>query len=449
MAVTEVHGVGRNLGGWRAGLVCVLVLAALVRFGLIVFDQSVALQGDPVDYQLHAMSIASGHGYPPTLLASPGTPSAFRPPAYPYLLGGVYALFGSKVVIGRLLGALLGVIAVALLAYLGRAIGGERVGLISGAIGAVFLPLATLNETLLSESLFLPLELGLMLCLLTHWRSPRARTALLAGALCAAAALTRAVAELWVITVVLALVLAPVARSLRLRSLAIAVAAFAIVLAPWTIRNAEALHAFIPISTEGGLTLAGQYNALAAEDRAFEAIWRLPTTDVPSIATQVRALIARPGGIDEAQLNGVLERDGERYLEHHPQHLAVALGLDTLRLFDIGKGHRFATSVTYHELSLPAGLWWPTSFSIHVLAVIVILGLVARLLGWLRFPAGPWWMWTLPLLTLVLTVPMVGNPVKRVPLDPFLIVLAALTFDAIIRGLGPALNRKKPQAEMA
>jgi 4-amino-4-deoxy-L-arabinose transferase-like glycosyltransferase len=445
-----VHGAaGEAARRWRTALLCVVALAAVMRFGLILLTPHVSLQGDPVDYQLHALSIAAGHGYPPTQLATPGTPSAFRPPAYPYLLGGVYALFGSKLVVGRLLGALLGVIAVVLLAYLGRAIGGDRVGLIAGVIGAVFLPLATLNETLLSESLFIPLEIGLMLCLLSHWRRPCVRSALLAGALCAAAALTRAVAEIWVITVVLAVVLAPGARSLRLRSLAGAVAAFAIVLAPWTIRNAEALHAFVPISTEGGLTLAGQYNAVSAQDNALEAVWRTPTTEVPSIAAQVKGLLARPGGINEAQLNGVLERDGERYLEHHPQHLAVALGLDTLRLFDVGKAHTFATSVAYNQLSLPSGLWWPTSFSIHLLALVVILGLLARLLGRLRFPAGPWWIWTVPVLTMVLTVPMVGNPLKRAPLDPFLIVLAALTLDALIRGLGPALNRMSARAEMS
>jgi len=434
--------------GWRAGLIVIVILAVVTRFGLIALTPHVTLHGDPVDYEFHALSIATGHGYPDTALASPGTPSAFRPPAYPYLVGGVYAVFGLNLTLGRLLGALLGVIAVVLLAYVGRAIGGERVGLIAGLIGALFLPLITLNETLLSESLFMPLELGLVLCLLSHWRRPRVRSALLAGALCAAAALTRAVAEIWIVPVLIAFALAAGPRSLRLGSMAAAIAAFAIVLAPWTIRNAEALHAFVPISTEGGLTLAGQYNPVTAEDNGFEAVWRQPIMGDPAIHAQVEALIARPGGVNEAQLNGVLEKDGERYFEHHPGYLAVAAAFDTLRLFDIGPAHQFATSVAYHELSLPSWLWGPTSFSIHALALLAILALLARIAGGLRFPLGPWWLWTIPVLTLVMTVPTVGNPVKRVPLDPFLILLVSLALEAFIRDLRARLKRRGAAAEM-
>ena len=51
--------------------------------------------------------------------------------------------------------------------------------------------------------------------------------------------------------------------------------------------------------------------------------------------------------------------------------------------------------------------------------------IVARVLGLLRVSLGPWWLWAIPLLTLALTVPMVGNPLKRAPLDPVLILVVA------------------------
>jgi hypothetical protein len=70
------------------GLTSILILATITRVAIIVVTSHVALYGDAVDYDLHAITIAAGHGFPPTAIASPGTPSAFRPPAYPYLVGG-------------------------------------------------------------------------------------------------------------------------------------------------------------------------------------------------------------------------------------------------------------------------------------------------------------------------------------------------------------------------
>ena len=95
---------------------------------------------------------------------------------------------------------MLGVLTVVLLAYLGREVWSERVGLTAASLAAVFLPLIALNATLLSESLLLPLELAFGLCLLRCWREPeRIRWLVVAGALCGLAALTRSVADAWLL----------------------------------------------------------------------------------------------------------------------------------------------------------------------------------------------------------------------------------------------------------
>jgi 4-amino-4-deoxy-L-arabinose transferase-like glycosyltransferase len=420
----------RASGNWRVGLTAILVLATVTRVAIIVATPHVVLYGDPVDYDYHALSVAAGHGFPPTAIASRGTPSAFRPPAYPYLLGGAYSLFGSRLIVGRLLGAALGVLAVALLAYLARAIWDQRAGLIAGLIAAIFLPLIALNATLLSESLFVPLELGLALCVLRFRRTPAYRWALLAGCLCALAALTRAVADIWMIPTLLMIWTATGSRGMRWRSLAGAVAAFVIVLAPWTIRNADAFHALVPISTESGFTLAGQYNDVAGRDNDFEAVWQTPT-DVPSIVAQLRPLYRRPGGVNEAQLDGALRKIALNYMKHHPSHLAIAFGLDTLRMFDLGKGHDFTTAVAYRVLGLPARLWRLTTLSAQIVALLALLSVVARAIKKLPFPSGPKSLWLLPILAYVLTVPSVGNPIKRIALDPFFILLTALAATAI------------------
>src|SRR5207248_844999 len=102
--------------GWRIGLAIVGAVALLLRVAIVVVPAHFHLTGDPADYERHAAFIATGHGYPPSGFASPGTPSAFRPPAYPYLVGGLYAVAGIHPTLARLLGAALGVLTVLLIA---------------------------------------------------------------------------------------------------------------------------------------------------------------------------------------------------------------------------------------------------------------------------------------------------------------------------------------------
>jgi 4-amino-4-deoxy-L-arabinose transferase-like glycosyltransferase len=416
---------------WRRGLLLILLAAAAARLAMILVTPHFTFWGDPVDYQRLAASIAGGHGFAPTTIATPGTPSAFRPPAYPFTLGGLYALVGVHPQAARALGALLGVLAVALLAYLGRALWGRRVGLLAGAIGAVFLPLIALNATLVSESLLVPVELGLALSLVRLARRPvQIRWALIAGGLCALAALTRAVADTWLLVAVAAILSSQRGGAGRIRLIAALVVAFALVLAPWTIRNLSAFHALVPVTTEGGFTLAGQYNPQAAAANDFQAVWRVPLL-VPSIATRLAPLYRRRGGIDEAQLDSALRGIGLRYVEHDPGYVAVASALNTLRLLDLGPSHTYATAIADRELALPQALQTPANLSAQLLALLALVGVVAAALRRGRVALGPWWLWGLPVLTLVLTVPMVGNPLKRAPLDPFLILLAAVGVSAV------------------
>src|SRR5260221_9264591 len=91
-----------------------LLLAVGVRVGQILATSGWLPVSDPADYVRHAVSIAHGHGFAPTLLPQ-GGPSAVRPPAYPYFLGGVFFLSGDSETAGRLASALLGVASVFLI----------------------------------------------------------------------------------------------------------------------------------------------------------------------------------------------------------------------------------------------------------------------------------------------------------------------------------------------
>jgi hypothetical protein len=432
---------------WRRGLLLIVALATATRAAMILASLHFTLFGDPEDYQRHAASIAVGRGFPPTVIASPGTPSAFRPPGYPFSLGGVYALVGDHPQAGRALSAGLGVLAVVLLAYLGRTLWNPRVGLLAGAIAAVYPPLVALDASLLSEALFLPLELAFALSVAALARAPeRLRWALAAGALCAAAALTRAVADAWLLIALGVVAAAGPAARHRWRAAGAVVAAFGLVLAPWTIRNLDTLHALVPVTTESGYTLAGQYNPAAGTADAYQAVWRVPQT-VPALAARLRALERRPGGADEVRLDASLRSYGLRYLGRHPGHLAVATALDSLRLFDLGPGHGFVTALTYREMAIPASLQTLTTRSAQLVAVLALLAVIAAAAGVGGLRIGPWWLWAIPVLTLTLTVPMVGNPLKRAPLDPLLILLTAAGLSAALDAVASRRATRRPRAE--
>ena len=138
----------------------IVLLALVLRLGAIAADDGYVPAHDAFDYDRHGRSIAAGEGFPESGYVPEGGPSALRPPVYPYLLGGTYALSADSITAGRVVGALFGALAVALLYLIVIRIWGRRVALIAAAMAAVFPSLVLLSQDLLSEQLFLALELG-------------------------------------------------------------------------------------------------------------------------------------------------------------------------------------------------------------------------------------------------------------------------------------------------
>ena len=190
-----------------------LAVALLARLLVIVATPHFRPTNDAADYDRHAVSLAVHGTYPPSGF---GGPSAFRPPAYPYLLAGVYKLVGTRSAstrweAGRIADALLGVVVVALVALIARRLWGPAVALGAGALAAVFPPLLLVGSSLMSESLYIPLVLGAVLAALAARGSEhRWRYALLTGLLVGLAALTRA-NGLFVLVPIAFLAWAPVA----------------------------------------------------------------------------------------------------------------------------------------------------------------------------------------------------------------------------------------------
>jgi dolichyl-phosphate-mannose--protein O-mannosyl transferase len=115
---------------------------------------------DAIHYDELATNIANGMGYAHKFPQLTAHPTAFRPPLYPVLLGGVYKVFGHNLVAGRVLSLVLGMGVVLLAFLLVRRIAGWRAAMVTGLLVAVYPPLLANDTFLLTESLSLLLTGG-------------------------------------------------------------------------------------------------------------------------------------------------------------------------------------------------------------------------------------------------------------------------------------------------
>jgi hypothetical protein len=397
-----------------------LVVALAVRVGTVIATPHYVPRHDDRDYDRLACWVST-HGVPPDRgppfpgpgsCAEPGRVgrlTAYRPPLWPLALGGTYAVadaFGlGRWTAGRVLQALIGTLVVALSGAVAARLWGVTAGLLTLALAAVFLPLVLDGATLISEPLFAALEIGAVLAALEQRRHPeRVRWALAAGALVGLAALTRSNGVLLAIPLVVAIAARP-------RAVACFAAAAILVVAPWTIRNAEVLGAFVPVSTESGPTLLGTYNATARDPPGCVGCWILlsATLEEQGLARHLRSL-------PEVQRDRESRTRAVRFALHHPGYVATVVWENSLRLLELGGASR--TRFTATTIDVPPGAAVVGAWELWLVLALAVVGVFRRvphaLLGLIAF------LW----LTTVLV--QSETPRFRAEIDPFLLMLAAL-----------------------
>src|ERR687888_716983 len=182
---------------WLAAAALV-ALALVVRIAYVDVTPGYTARHDARDYDVHARSIAEGHGFSEKIAY--GRPTAFRPPGYPHFLGGVYRVFGvvrapnpRRYRVARIAQAFVGTAIVVFVGVIAAQLWGPIVALVALGLAAVYVPLITVGGALMSEPLFDALMLASLAAALAYRRSPhRYRWALLAGVLGGLATLTRA-----------------------------------------------------------------------------------------------------------------------------------------------------------------------------------------------------------------------------------------------------------------
>ncbi len=422
-----------------------ILLAALgVRIAYVSSEPYHAIN-DAGTYNRMASMVATYGDYhtgsgPKTGAGGSRGPTAYFPPAFPYylavadLVDGHQAGGRTAVPPERVQMAVTGTISVALIGLVALEAFGEGVALAAMGLAAIYPVFIVCSGILAAENLVVPLELAAAWTALRGRRASRpylwiAGTGVLTGL----AALTHQNAILYVIPLGIAAWTAarsrltgrthPGLRALAAPALLLLLTCLTIV--PWTIRNVTELHAFVPISDETGITLAGTYNPRSANDPQVPFKWHLF-----SHVAQLHHFARASNYETEPQLSSQLTTAALDYIKAHPL-APIAAGLNnTLRMLELEGTFAWRASTAALNIHPP----WDTIgvYSFYALALLAIAGLFTRVVR-----RAPWWLWLMPVLWWLTIVPVnVETPRFREPLDPFLILLAGCAVSAAVSRLG-------------
>lgn len=323
----------------RYALWIIIAVAIFLRlvYAFYMGDQVEALPGihDQISYDALAHSLLAGQGYSFNQYWYPFTP-AHTPTAhwsflYPLYLAGVYALCPHPLA-ARLLQAILsGLASIWLLYHLARQVfGGQRgaiptilkgigaplIGLVTAALGAVYIYFMYYDAALMTESFFMAGVLAMLNLALTITRpeiqSARRQIVLwgLLGVVLSVTALLRQTILLWM-PFLLGWMLWAGRGRIRAWQALIPLLITALFILPWTVRNYRVYNAFLPLNSNAGYAL---YSA------------NHPDHGTHFIQTHAAPLPKELKGLNEAQLNGELMSRGFEFILREPgRYLLLSL----------------------------------------------------------------------------------------------------------------------------
>jgi 4-amino-4-deoxy-L-arabinose transferase-like glycosyltransferase len=247
-----------------APLLAMFACALALRLAYVLVAAGLTAQpySDALEYDQVAWNLARGAGFRLGEGAA-AYPTAFVPPLLPWLVSLAYRIAGHQYFAALLLQCVAGAIVPLLVYSLGSSLFGGTAGRLSGVLAAIHPLLIFFSGYLLTETVF-SLALLAALVVSAEWlKTPRPGRALGAGLLWGVAALARPPALL-LPALVAAWAWRPLGLALsagdRRRQAALLFAGAALVVGPWTVRNAVVMHAFVPVTTGAGRALLDSNN---------------------------------------------------------------------------------------------------------------------------------------------------------------------------------------------
>lgn len=411
-------------------LVSGLASAATVAASLLVGKIENFREGfpDEIIYRRLVRNLIEGgfYGY------QPGRLVAYRPPGYTFFNAGIRLLNDSQVAV-RISQALLAGATVWLAAWIARRLFGDVAGAVTAILLLVGGTLIVYSSFELSETLATATLVAAVAASIAALDRRSLGVAAIAGILFALSALTRPQALLMIapFAVWLALAAGPGPWKKRLMVGGGLLLAAILLIAPWTIRNAVRVHAFVPISTYGGEAF------FLANNPKADGNFRRTNQVAPEEYARISAL---PQGEQEREwtklaLQFIRENPGTALRNWLRDGYFFVTKVDTL----IGDNYRIR------------GRWRPPFLDDRLLWIAAIPGLVAAAVRPGRMRA------LIPglLIGYFIAVFMIFLPLPRFRhgVVPFLAVYSgasvALLTSWIARGRSPAVDTEAPALSAA
>lgn len=432
-------------------LVVLLAIVAVAPRLALYFQAPIFVGGDSTSYLQPAYDLLTGQGLTTSLRRSVG---------YPLSLAAVFATFGPNPMAVAAIQHVLGVLTVALTYALGRLSFGRWVGFGAALLVAISGPQLAYEHTLMAEAPSTLLLVALAVVLIRATRATTHRWALLAGVLLGLAVLIKPAAQALLPLGLFFASLRPGSTHQRLVSTGALVAAFALVVSPWMLRN---------LAVNGSLSAGGRLGQtlLASTARHSRGIFVFDGATVPPEPDPTRLAARRivQAGIDGGKIPpeilrqfrtelGLDERDADRlarqlvfeviarqpgdFLGRIPHFIRVMYneGGERSSLFrwdssGLGRRGRLdelvrpptpAQEASKAEVDMLLGVYQPSRFGL-ALPLVALVGLVA---GWRLRPLAPALVPGLLSIAWVLVhVVLDGPPARyRYPVEPLLDVLA-------------------------
>jgi hypothetical protein len=368
----------------RGALVALFALFAGLRAAAILLD--VTPTSDADWYYKRAADLAAGLGY----VNINGAPTAYWPPGWPMAMSVAFRLLGTSTVTVGLLNLVSAVLAGWVTLDLGRRLfGSELAGRLALLLLAVY-PNSILYVPLALTEVFYT-TLLLAGCWLLIARKGVLRL-VFAGLVFGLATLVKA-QTLVVIPLICLIGLLRDGNVVRrtpgvLARGAFIIAVAALAVAPWTYRNHEVMGAWIPVSTNGGITLlTGNNDSARGGFTPEDAV--------------VKALDARKG-LTEMEYDAEASRLGKEWIKAHPAQFLKLMPMKLFRLwgpdgegqwaYETGSPAWKAAPWAFTLLRAANQLWYFALLGLFALAAVLMIRKRrtegARVIDWWLLPYG-------------------------------------------------------------
>ena len=394
----------------RVALLTGVAFALRLALALAV-PRSLGAFNDEIFYHHAADTLAHGDGF----RAITGGPMAQWPPGYSFVLSLVYLVTGAKPAAGQVLNAVFCALTVPLLFILVRRVLGRREAWPAAGALAVLPGQILWSDVLIAETFYAFLLVAFFV--LAAWLPDRPWSALALGVAVGVLTLTRG-EGLLLVPVAIAIWWPELPRGRLAARTGLLLAAAVLTVAPWTIRNAVVMDAFIPVSSNASITFYSGHNPRADGAQNF----------APAYLNRGLPAFGPRREVEQAKL---LRRKGLEFMEHHPGR---ELELIPLKLFNLGRGDWHAMEWVNApdkqgarpiagKLDAPIRVLADGTYYVLLAATLVSLFLFRRELWRLRIVRG---VLVLFAATLVMYgFVYYGNFRYRAPLEPLMLLVAA------------------------